>query len=35
MIDLHPLSHEEQLAPYIPHRPERPKKSEGGIPFKI
>lgn len=35
LIDDHPLSHEESLPSYIPHRPERPEKSEGGVPFKI
>ncbi len=35
LIDDHPLSHEETLPSYIPHRPERPAKSEGGVPFKI
>lgn len=35
MIDLHPLSNEETLPSYVPHRPERPPKSEGGVPFKI
>ncbi|GJM01728.1 MAG: UvrABC system protein B [Rhodomicrobium sp.] len=35
MIDLHPLSNEETLPSYEPHRPERPPKSEGGVPFKI
>ncbi len=35
LLDTHPLCHEERLAPYVPHRPERPVKSEGGVPFKI
>lgn len=35
LLDSHPLCHEDQLAPYVPHRPERPLKSEGGVPFKI
>lgn len=35
MIDLHPLANEDKLAPYVPHRPLRPEKSEGGVPFKI
>ncbi|MBO6550127.1 MAG: excinuclease ABC subunit UvrB [Rhizobiales bacterium] len=35
LLDNHPLCHEEHLAPYVPHRPERPVKSEGGVPFKI
>lgn len=35
MIDNHPLSHEESLPSYVPHRPERPEKLEGGVPFKI
>ena len=35
LIDDHPLSHEERLPSYVPHRPPRPDKSEGGVPFKI
>jgi len=35
LIDNHPLSNEEKMPAYVPHRPERPEKSEGGVPFKI
>lgn len=35
MIDQHPLSNEEMLPSYVPHRPLRPEKSEGGVKFKI
>lgn len=35
MIDQHPLSNEAALPSYLPHRPERPEKSEGGVKFRI
>lgn len=35
MIDQHPLSNTAAMPMFMPHRPERPEKSEGGVKFEI
>ncbi|MGI9379011.1 MAG: excinuclease ABC subunit UvrB [Methyloligellaceae bacterium] len=35
LIDKHPLVTGKTPAQFVPHRPERPQKSEGGIPLKL